>query len=259
MSYYDLSKEERLNLDFKIKNAIISDINNNRIANTLSYFSDNDTYVRKSAYLAFRDIYLNKKISVESLIIYLEQFKNNANELVRQATVNAFGEIGKYEPDLVIKNIEDFLTDEHHKVRNAVIGTLKKVGEKQPKQVLDLANKHLDNPDPEIRRQVLHGIELYGRTHPKEVLPLLKHLQYEKIARVRNMVIHIVGQIAYKKGCLEIVLEDLKTWKNKFLVEKILLEIIEVHGRYEDFSEFKQNEVIQFISNSFGIKISSLV
>ncbi|WP_262919151.1 hypothetical protein [Niabella hibiscisoli] len=38
-----------------------------------------------------------------------------------------------------------------------------------------------------------------GRKHPQDILPLLKELQYDATARVRNTLVHVIGQIAYKK------------------------------------------------------------
>ena len=54
-----------------------------------------------------------------------------------------------------------------------------------------------------IRRAVVDGIELRGRTHPEEILPLLKEVQSDPDKKVRRRMIHVLGQISYKKGCLE--------------------------------------------------------
>ncbi len=72
--------------------------------------------------------------------------------------------------------------------------------------------KHLRDDDSRIRREIIHGIELRGRTHSEEILPLLKGLQNEKVESVRDMIIHVIGQISYKEGCLEIVVENLENW-----------------------------------------------
>ena len=50
MSFYDLNKAERVQLVKKITNEIFADIKENRIDNILKYFSDEDTYIRKTAY-----------------------------------------------------------------------------------------------------------------------------------------------------------------------------------------------------------------
>ncbi len=99
-----------------------------------------------------------------------------------------------------------------------MIGAMKQMGQKNPEPTFKFARKHLHDDDPQIRREIIHGIELRGRTHPEEVLPLLKELQNEEVKNVRNMIIHVIGQISYKKGCLEKVIENLKSWKNKELV-----------------------------------------
>jgi hypothetical protein len=49
------------------------------------------------------------------------------------------------------------------------------------------------------------GIELRGRSHPADILLILKELQYDKAARVRNTLIHVLGQISYKKNCLPLL------------------------------------------------------
>lgn len=88
------------------------------------------------------------------------------------------------------------------------------MGQKNPEPTFDFARKHLKDDDPKIRREIVHGIELRGRTHPEDVLPLLEELQDEEVKEVRNMVIHVIGQISYKKGCLEKVVDALNGWRN---------------------------------------------
>ena len=143
--------------------------------------------------------------------------------------------------------MEKGLFDEHHSVRNAVIGSIKKMGEKNPKPVLAFAKQFLQHEDKEIRREICHGIELRGRKYPQDILPLLKELQNDKTARVRNTLVHVLGQIAYKKGCLETVLADLKTWDNHDIVTKAIEEIIDVHDRYKDFSFYTQKQAKEIV------------
>jgi hypothetical protein len=80
---------------------------------------------------------------------------------------------------------------------------------------------------------------------------MLKELQFDKTARVRNTLIHVIGQIAYKKGCLETVIKDLKNWENQELVNEAIEEIIDVHDRYKDFSIKTQAEAIDYIEKNF--------
>ena len=137
--------------------------------------------------------------------------------------------------------------DAHHSVRNAVIGSIKKMGEKNPKPVLAFAKKYLHHGDKEIRREICHGIELRGRKYPQDILPLLRELQDDKTKRVRSTLVHVLGQIAYKKGCLEIVVADLRSWHNKDLVADALAEIIDVHDRYQDFAAMTQDQARDYI------------
>ncbi len=87
--------------------------------------------------------------------------------------------------------------------------------------------------------------------YPQDILPLLKELQDDKTARVRNTLVHVLGQIAYKKGCLETVIADLKTWHNEELVADALEEIIDVHHRYKDFAVKTQEQAIAYVENHF--------
>ena len=125
------------------------------------------------------------------------------------------------------------------------------MGEKNPEPTLQFAKHYLHHEDKEIRREICHGIELRGRKYPEDILPLLKELQDDKTARVRNTLVHVIGQIAYKKGCLEVVIKELKTWKNKKLVEDAIEEIIDVHARYKNFSAKTQEEAKTYIENNF--------
>jgi hypothetical protein len=47
------------------------------------------------------------------------------------------------------------------------------------------------------------------------------------------MIIHVIGQISYQKGCLEKVVDALKRWQNKELVCEAAEEILKVHRRYK--------------------------
>lgn len=87
---------------------------------------------------------------------------------------------------------------------------------------------------------------------------MLKELEYDKTARVSNTLIHVIGQIAYKKGCLETVVEHLKTWGNKMVVRQALNEIISVHGRYKNFSVYTQVEATEYINSHINEKKESI-
>lgn len=254
MSFYDLSKDKRAKLVEEIKAHMLSEIKKGKLKKTVDYFSDEDTYIRKSAYLSAGRIYLEYKELQPKIISILDQLLKEDSAHIRQTVINAAGEIGKTNFDIVQHFFEKGLFDEHHSVRNAVIGSIKKMSEKNPVPVLKWSKQYLYHPDKEIRREICHGIELRGRTHPQDILPLLKELQHDKTARVRTTLVHVIGQIAYKKGCLKTVIADLKTWENKALVNDAIDEIIDVHYRYRNFSVLTQEEAIEYIEKNYKSK-----
>jgi len=52
MDFYDLSKPERINVVAKINAGILNELNADKSKKITGWFSDDDTYIRKSAYLA---------------------------------------------------------------------------------------------------------------------------------------------------------------------------------------------------------------
>lgn len=248
MSFYDLNKNDRELLVKRIREEILQGLKTGETSSFVQYYSDEDTYIRKTAYLACGRIYEQDPDLRKVILNVLLELSDSDNHLIRQTVINSAGEIAKKDFEVVTPLFEKGITDIHHQVKNAVIGSLKKSGQGNPEPILQFARKHLHHPDKEIRRQIVHGIELRGRTHPEEVLPLLKELQWEPVSRVRNMVIHVLGQIAYKKGCLETVLNHLQTWKNRNLVQKALEEILDVHKRYMDFSYYSPEKAKEILS-----------
>lgn len=251
MGFYDLSKEERVKRVEKIKNNILSDISANEENYILDYFSDEDTYIRKTAYLSIGKLFKAHPKLQSVVINKLKNFIKSDSEKVRQTTINAAGELGITDFGLVSNFFDQGLFDPHHSVRNAVIGSIKKMSDKNPIPTLEWAKRYLHHPNKEIRREICHGIELRGRKHPQDILPLLKELQYDQTARVRNTLIHVLGQIAYKKGCLETVIKELNTWDNQELVEKAIDEIVDVHERYKNFAALTQQEAIVYIEKHY--------
>lgn len=251
MAFYDLTKPQREALCKEIEASLLNDLRKGTVTDTLRYFADEDTYIRKAAYLAIGRIHKAETISTPKIIAQLETLLTETDFKVRQATVNAAGEIGKADFAIVQHFFDTALFDEHHAVRNAVIGSVKKMGEKNPIPVLEWAKKYLHHPDKEIRREICHGIELRGRTHPQDILPLLRELEFDKTARVRNTLVHVIGQISYKKGCLATVVADLHHWRNTELVDKAIAEIIDVHDRYKNFAVLTQQEAEAYISTHF--------
>lgn len=250
MRFYDLEKTERDELvDYiyrQVKNGFLSQ----DAGLVVPFYSDEDTYIRKTAYLATGRIWLNNLSLRETITSMMEQLMKEAGFRIRQTAVNAAGEIGKYAFGEVQHFFDMGLFDQHHSVRNAVIGSIKKMGEVNPGPVLTWARIYLHHEDKEIRREICHGIELRGRKFPQDILPLLEELQFDKTARVRNTLVHVLGQIAYKKGCLETVVSALKKWENKELVKDALEEIIDVHHRYRDFAVMTQEQARKYIEDN---------
>ncbi|HXB40901.1 MAG TPA: HEAT repeat domain-containing protein [Bacteroidia bacterium] len=251
MAFYDLKKEDRVVLVSEMNAEILNELKLNKSIKIYSYFSDEDTYIRKTAYLAIGKIYKREEKLQMGILKLLDKLFLSQNEKVRQTSINAAGEIGIIDFAVIESLMDKGLFDKHHSVRNAVIGSVKKMGEKNPKPVLKFAKRYLRHEDKEIRREICHGIELRGRKFPQDILPLLKQLQNDKTARVRNTLVHVLGQIAYKKDCLETVVADLKRWENKELVTEAIDEIIDVHKRYKNFSVKTQKEAISYISKYF--------
>jgi len=228
MSFYSLNKSERVQKYKDIEDEILNGLINADDLIILKIFNDDDTYVRRAGYLAVRNLWKNEKL--RSLIIKsLERLIENDSEKVRQTVINSCGEITVFDFKIAEDIFKTGILDKNHTVKNAVIGSLKKSGQKNPRQIIEFCKEHILDSDPEIRRQMAHGLELRGRTHPEDIMPVLKLLQFEKTARVRNIVIHIFSQISYKKGCLEKVVLELKTWENKELVKACFEAIIKQH------------------------------
>ena len=251
MAFYDLPKHQRSDLVATISSNILHELKRSQLKKTLAYFADVDTYIRKSAYLSLGRIYFANKDLQPKIIIILGKFLQQDDPKIRQAVINAAGEIGKKEFETVQPIFDKSLFDKHHSPRNAVIGSIKKMGEINPKPVLKWAKKYLHHENKEIRREICHGIELRGRKYPQDILPLLQELENDTTARIRNTLVHVIGQISYKKGCLPTVIEHLKTWNNKQLVADALGEIIDVHHRYRNFSYLTQDEAREYIAKHF--------
>lgn len=249
MAFYDLPKDKRAEVVERIKKNILSELKKTPFKKTTAYFQDEDTYIRKSAYLSVGRIYFEHENLRTAIINMLDNLLLNEDYKIRQTVINAAGEIGKKDFQVVLHFFDKGLFDEHHSPRNVVIGSIKKMGEVNPVPILKWATGYLQHKDAEIRREICHGIELRGRKYPEDILPLLKTLQYDKIPRVRNTLVHVLGQIAYKKGCLETVVQHLKTWENKGLIADALEEIIDVHYRYRDFSYYTQKQARQYIES----------
>lgn len=254
MAFYDLSKEERAQKAEQISREILHDLHSGKLKKIIRFFGDEDTYIRKAAYIAIGRIYLAEEVLKPVVLGTLRQLLTDHDFKVRQTVINAAGEIGKKAFDGVQSFFDEGLFDPHHSPRNAVIGSIKKMGEVNPLPVLSWAKKYLHHPNKEIRREICHGIELRGRKYPEDILPLLRELEHDQTARVRHTLVHVLGQIAYKKGCLQTVIAHLKTWENKALVAAAIDEIIDVHERYRNFTILTQQEAIAYINAHISVK-----
>jgi hypothetical protein len=100
-------------------------------------------------------------------------------------------------------------------------------------------------------RRILHGLELRGRTHPKDLLPILKDVLHEGVdKKTKEMLVHIIGQISYKKGCLEKVVNEIKTWGNNEFISDCKKEIVKVHKSYAKFSEMTPEEADVYLTEN---------
>ena len=246
MSFYALSETERKLKKDEIAEAVSQSITQNDYDIALPYFADEDTYIRKAAYQAVGKLYEKQADIRKEILSWLSSLYRNAHENVRQTVIYAAGEIAVKHFEDASELLEKGLIDPHHSVRNAVTGGLKNAGSKNP-AALAFCEKHIRSSDPEIRRLVLHGLELRGRTHPQEIIELLRTLQLDKNKRVWDMLIHVLGQISYKKGCFAFVAKELESWENKDVYAAFIKEAIEVHGRYEKFSELTQAQVMSYL------------
>lgn len=248
MAFYDLSKEQRKQFVEELQEVVRAELKQSSQKRALAFFGDEDTYVRKAAYTVVGRIWMAEPPLHVALLHLLEQAFGSPDFRQRQTAINAAGEIGKTDFATVQHFFDKGLFDAHHSPRNAVIGSVKKMGEVNPTPVLAWARNWLHHPDKEVRREICHGIELRGRKHPADILPLLQELEDDRTARVRNTLVHVLGQIAYKKGCLSVVVAHLRGWKNRELVDAALEEIIDVHDRYRNFAILTQEQARAYIA-----------
>lgn len=61
----------------------------------------------------------------------------------------------------------------------------------------------------------------------------------------------MLGQISYKKGCLEKVVLALRGWEDEKMIKRALKEILSVHNRYERFSARSHEEVLEYLEEQF--------
>lgn len=152
MLFYDLPKNERANVVANIRNTILKELKNNKLIHTIFYFSNDDTYIRKSAYLSLGRLYFSHKALQPKIIKTLDTLLLEEDFKIRQTVINTAGEIGKRDFNIVQHFFDKGLFDTHHAPRNAVIGSIKKMGEVNPGPVLHWAKQYLHHESKEIRR-----------------------------------------------------------------------------------------------------------
>ncbi len=255
MGFYELSKEEREKLVQNIKGQIESELKTGEFKSFKTHASDEDTYIRKTAYLILSRLYRDDEDVRQSIIQALDALFKEQDQKIKQTVVYTLGEIGKIDADKVFPLFETVLNDKFLTKMGCITGALKQMGEKNHEPTIEFVKKHLNHPDPNIRQAIIHGIELRGRTHPEDILPVLREVQNDPSTKVRNKVAHILAQISYKKGCLEKVVAELNTWENKDLVQKAIKEILKVHENYQ-FSEKTREEARDFIKKHLILDFS---
>src|SRR6478672_7612653 len=99
MAFYDLDKEQRKALVDRMTQQLQSDFNTPLPwlsgIKSLAYFSDEDTYIRKSAYLVFGRLFNTFPEWRSTILQILEILSTNSDFRVRQTVMNAAGEIAK--------------------------------------------------------------------------------------------------------------------------------------------------------------------
>lgn len=250
MGFYELNQEERKNRYKEILTKLSDALTEKDYAAWKILFEDEDTYIRKAAYLSVGKIYRNDSQMLVTILELLEKLFLEDNYRIRQTVIYSCGEIATENFNSVQLLIEKGMTDKHHSVRNAVIGALKKSGEVNPKEILPFCEYNIISPNAQIRRISCHAIELRGRAHPSEVINILERIQHDKSKQVKAMLIHVLGQISYKKGCLHYVSEQVRTWENQDIYSLYQKEVIQVHKRYERFSEFTVDYVVRYFKDN---------
>ena len=95
MGFYDLDKQDRVALIGQISSNIAADLHSGKDRMLRQYFADDDTYIRKSAYLAIGKLYSAHGLPRTSIISALNALLSADDPKIRQTAVNAAGEIGK--------------------------------------------------------------------------------------------------------------------------------------------------------------------
>lgn len=254
MGYYDLTASERKRMIERMERDISLDVSSRETGRIREYAADKDTYVRKNCYLILGRLYKTEEKMRDAILTVIESLSGEDDEKIRQTAVFSLGEIGKHDFTAVENGLAGFLNDNNPSVKNGLTGAIKQIGEKNPEPVIAWVRKTMKLCGSEMRIRILHGLELRGRTHPEEVLPVIRELAHgDTDKKTRKMLVHILGQISYKKGCLEKVTAELKTWENNALISECVKEILEVHKNYEKFSTMSFKEANEYLAGNLPV------
>ncbi len=246
MGLHKLPKEKKCKYIDDLSNEIICGLDTNEFKDILKYASDKDNQVRKFASSVLADAFKDDSLK-DSLSKAFETMIHSDDEKIRQTAIYTAGQIGQTDAEEIYPLLEIGIADKHFKVQKATTSVLKVMCEKNPEQSLDFIKKHVHHENPSVRREIVHGIELRGKKCPEDILPVLRSLQDEKHKSVVNIVIHVIGQISYKKGAIESIATELKTWNNKWLVKKSVKEIISVHKKHPKITDKSLDEIENYL------------
>ena len=146
MAFYDLSKQEREDVVKNIAATILKELQSGKSTKTIKYFQDDDTYIRKAAYLSIGRIYFAHKNLAATIIQALDHLLQENDFKIRQTVINAAGEIGKKDFSVVQHFFDNGLFDKHHSPRNAVIGSIKKNGGSKSQTCFEMGEEIPSSP-----------------------------------------------------------------------------------------------------------------
>jgi len=247
-----LAGQEKKRIIAEIEGVVKNYDESAKIENIRKYSTAANEAVRRCLYLYLGKLYRENPDLREKILKLIKKLLWDDSEHVRGTAVYALGEIELTETELTYELYETALNDKYQAVKDAIIEVLQKKVEKDPVSTLQFARRFLYHSNPRIRRGIIHGIEPRGRTHPEDILPFLEEFQDDPDKKLRGTILYVLGEISYKKGCLEKVAAALKRWTNRELVFKALKEILEVHKRYEKFSAKSFKETKEYLEKEFG-------
>lgn len=246
MELRKLSKDKKhIHMD-KISNEIICGLDSKVYENILTHASNKDNQVRKLVSTVLAGAHRDNSLK-ESLSKLFEEMGKSEDEKVRKTLILAAGEIGKRNAEDIFSILESGMNDRNEMVQKTAISVLKVMCEINPVPSLEFVSRLIEHENPAIRKGIVHGLELRGKKCPEDILPILRSVQNEKHKSVVNVIIHVVGRISYKKGSIEKVVEELKTWTNKWLVKKSAQEIISFHKKHTKFANRTPEEITDYL------------